>query len=59
MATQDASVDTPSHLPGARKGEDRAKPLPERMTRKANDASGINLEDRGPIDSRMPDLPPA
>lgn len=59
MAHQDATAETPAHQPGARKGEDRAKPLPERMTRMASDASGINPEQRGPIDPRMPQLPPA
>lgn len=48
-----------SHRPGERKGVERAKPLPERMTRKAGDATGINADQRNPIDPRMPHLPPA
>jgi hypothetical protein len=47
-----------SHRPGERKGENRAGPLAERPTRKANDASGINADKRGPIDPRMPHMPP-
>ena len=48
-----------SHEAGVAKGEDRAKPLAQRATRKASDATGINAADRGPIDPRMPSLPPA
>jgi hypothetical protein len=29
------------------------------MTRKANDATGINIADRKPIHPKMPNLPPA
>jgi hypothetical protein len=59
MAVQDTSVDKPSHDLGDRRGENRAKPLDRRRTRKARDASSINPEDRAPIDPRMPHLPPA
>jgi hypothetical protein len=59
MAFQDTKPDAPAHLTGVRKGEERAKPRPQRVTRKADDASGINVADRRPIDPRMPNLPPA
>jgi hypothetical protein len=59
MAHQDASPTTDSHQPGSRKGENRAKPATQRPTRENSDASGINPDDRKPIDSRMPILPPA
>ncbi|MEO7030068.1 MAG: hypothetical protein ABI147_11765 [Acidobacteriaceae bacterium] len=59
MAHQDASPTTDSHQPGARKGEDRAKPLSQRETRMASDATGVNAADSAPIDPRMPSMPPA
>jgi hypothetical protein len=37
----------------------RLEPLAKPVDRKAEDATGINVEDRAPIDSRMPHLPPA
>jgi len=59
MAKQDAHQDTPTHATGARKGENHAKPLSQRPTRDAKDATGINLDQRGPIHPNMPHLPPA
>jgi hypothetical protein len=59
MAKQDAHPDTPAHAIGVRKGESRAEPLVQRPTRTAKDATGINLEQRGPIHPKMPQLPPA
>ena len=59
MAKQDARPDTPAHTIGIRKGESRAEPLVQRPTRTAKDATGINLEQRGPISTKMPQLPPA
>ena len=59
MAPQDIAPDAPSHQPGTRKGESRANPLQQRPTRLSRDASGINPDDRKPIDPRMPILPPA
>ena len=59
MGFQDTTVDKPSHDTGTRRGEDRAAPKQERPTRMANDATGINLENRGPINPVMPQLPPA
>ena len=59
MAKQDAHPDTPAHAIGIRKGESRAAPLVQRPTRIAKDATGINLDQRGPIHPKMPHLPPA
>jgi hypothetical protein len=59
MVKQDAAPDTPAHATGIRKGESRAEPVAQRSTRVAKDATGINLDQRGPIDPRMPQLPPA
>ena len=59
MAKQDAHPDTPAHATGIRKGESRAEPLAQRQTRVAKDATGINLDRRGPIHPKMPHLPPA
>jgi hypothetical protein len=59
MAHDDTKPDATSHLIGVPKGENRAEPLQNRMTRKANDATGINVADRQPISDKMPDLPPA
>ena len=59
MAKQDTTVDSPAHAVGVRKGESRAEPLEKRQTRTAKDATGVNLEQRGPISPKMPQLPPA
>ncbi len=59
MAKQDAQPDTPAHATGIRKGESRAQPLAQRTTRTAKDATGINLDQRGPIHPKMPQMPPA
>jgi hypothetical protein len=45
----------PSHTPGTPRGESIARPA----NRYEDDATGINVEDRKPIDSRMPHMPPA
>jgi hypothetical protein len=59
MTRDDVKPDQPSHTTGMPKGENRAEPLQNRMTRKADDATGINVADRKPINPKMPDLPPA
>lgn len=59
MDKQDARPDTPAHPTGVRKSESRTRPLAERPTRVAKDATGVNLEQRGPIHPKMPHLPPA
>ncbi len=58
MVKQDAKPDTPAHAVGIRKGESRGRPLAERPTRVAKDATGINLDQRGPIHPKMPHMPP-
>jgi hypothetical protein len=45
----------PSHSQFAPHGEALAKPV----DRLEDDATGINVEDRKPIDPRMPHMPPA
>jgi hypothetical protein len=60
------SPDLPSHTPGTPKGEERVSEhgrepgrhdrAPQRTAR---DASSINPDDHGPIDPKMPHLPPA
>lgn len=59
MAHDDVKPDAPSHTPGTPRGENRAAPIKTRMTRKANDATGINVTGRKPIHPQMPNLPPA
>ena len=59
MSLQPPKPSTPAHAGGVRKGESRAKPLAQRTTRLAQDASGINPESRHPIHPKMPHLPPA
>ncbi len=59
MAHDDVRPDKLSHTIGTPKGENRAEPLKDRMTRMANDATGINVADRKPIHPKMPNLPPA
>jgi hypothetical protein len=56
---QHTTVDKPSHTPGTPRGERVAKPAGQRPTRKAGDATGINVDDRKPISPKMPNLPPA
>jgi hypothetical protein len=45
----------PSRTPGTPKGE----AIVRSVNRYEDDATGINVEDRKPIDSRMPHMPPA
>jgi hypothetical protein len=59
MPYDDATPDTDSRVIGTPKGETRAEPLQNWTTRKANDATGINVADRSPISDKMPWLPPA
>jgi hypothetical protein len=67
MAKQDVSTDTPSHTPGTQRGELMAKKKgrepgrddPMTAFRTARDSTSVNAEDMGPIDPRMPHLPPA
>jgi hypothetical protein len=50
---------TSAHPIGIRRGESRAEPLAQRPTRRAKDATGINIDARRPIHPKMPHLPPA
>lgn len=63
MARQDTTFDKPSHTPGNNKGEElqskRPEPGREGKTAKARSSTSINPEATGPIDPRMPHLPPA
>jgi hypothetical protein len=59
MAKPDARPDTPASTIGIRKSESRVDQLVQSPTRTAKDATGINLEQRGPINPKMPQLPPA
>jgi hypothetical protein len=44
----------PHHRPSL-----RLEPLAKPVEREEDDATGINVEDRKPIDPRMPHMPPA
>jgi hypothetical protein len=59
MARQDTTPDKPSHTPGTPRGEDLAGKHGGPFNRRADDATGINVDSRKPIDSRMPSMPPA
>ena len=65
MASGEVRPDISSHTPGTPKGEERVRRdgrEPGRREdppqRTARDATSINPEARGPIDPRMPQLPP-
>ena len=58
----------PTHVPGTLKGEELAtthgrEPGREERGKKgyrsSRDSTSINADNRGPIDSRMPEMPPA
>ena len=66
MARQEVTPDLPAHTPGTPKGEERVRREgrePGRQGkephRTARDSTSINPESRGPIDPRMPQMPPA
>jgi hypothetical protein len=57
----------PVHVPGTNKGEELVRRYgreagrednPNGPYRTARDATAINADERGPIDPRMPNLPP-
>ena len=54
MAPQDTTPDKPSDTSGT-----PGRSSTETFERYADDATGINVPDRKPIDSRMPSMPPA
>jgi hypothetical protein len=66
MARHEVTPDLPSHTPGTAKGEERVQRQglePGRQRgephRTARDSTSINAEAHGPIDPRMPQMPPA
>jgi hypothetical protein len=63
MAKQDVTPDKPSHTPGTHKGEewqqDSREPGREGKTATARSSTSINPKAAGPIDKRMPHMPPA
>jgi hypothetical protein len=59
MAKLDARPVTPPRAIGIRKIESHVDQPVQSPTRTAKDATGINLEERGPINPKMPQLPPA
>ncbi len=63
MAIQYPDPDISAHTPGTHRGEDwvkdDAEPGREDETATARSSTGINPRAAGPIDPRMPHLPPA
>jgi hypothetical protein len=63
MPYRDVTPDKPSHTPGTHRGEEwqRISPEPGRAGKSATARSSTSINPRaaGPIDSRMPNLPPA
>lgn len=58
------TMDPPAHSPGIGKDEEhsRRRPIGRRAARRprtSRDATSINADKRGPIDPRMPYMPPA
>jgi len=64
MNDQETTPDAPAHTPGTAKGEEKRledgmEPGREGASRTARDSTSINPELRGPIDPKMPNMPPA
>ena len=63
MGRQHTTPDKPSHTPGTNKGEELQSKCPEPgregKTATARSSTSINPGSAGPIDPRMPHLPPA
>lgn len=63
MAMQYPPSDVSAHTPGTHRGEDWVKdevePGRKGQTATARSSTSINPEAAGPIDPRMPNLPPA
>jgi hypothetical protein len=66
MAHFTETAQLPSHTPGTPKGEERVREHgrePGRQNkapnRTARDSTSINPDEHGPIDPRMPQMPPA
>ena len=49
----------PRRIPSRTLGTPQGEAIVRSVNRYEDDATGINVEDRKPIDSRMPHLPPA
>jgi hypothetical protein len=57
----------PTHVPGTNRGEELARrkgrepgrAKNRRYYRSARDSTGLDAESHGPIDPRMPEMPPA
>lgn len=65
MTPQDTTQGSSSQSSGISRGDDRSKPTSEprrglrNKGRTASDATGVNVDQRSPIDPRMPNMPPA
>lgn len=63
MAHQDTTPDKPSHTPGTNRGEElqarSAEAGREGPSANSRSSTSINPSAAGPIDPRMPNLPPA
>lgn len=63
MVKQDVKPDTPSHTAGTRRGEDWVKtkrePGREHEASTARSSTSIHPKAAGPIEPRMPHMPPA
>ena len=49
----------PRSIPSRTLGTARGEAIVRSVNRYEDDATGINVDDRKPIDSRMPHMPPA
>lgn len=67
MGRGNVSPAAPAHTPGTAKGEEQSlnkgkepgRDKPHIAPRTARDSTGINADDKAPIDPRMPYFPPA
>jgi hypothetical protein len=66
MADDSVKLDISSHTPGTPKGEERVKRhgrepgrRNEKLGRTARDSTSVNPGAHGPIDPKMPHMPPA
>lgn len=63
MTMQETTHDAPAHTTGTSKGEERLEDGPEPgredTGRTARDSTSINPDKAGPIDPKMPNMPPA
>lgn len=60
MAYQHTTPDKPARNPETQKGEELlSRRSGQGNNRLEDDATGINVDTRGPIDPRMPHMPPA